>query len=146
TEKERLKREMDKLLELYMVGEIPKEGFGLKYQPLFDRHKELEEERPELQGEIDFLKIRAFSSDQIISDAKDLYSRWPSLSQEEKRKIVEAITESIIVEKDTISINLSYLPSPSEFMVKRQHEFKDSLPPPAESARENRPAGWPWKW
>ena len=44
------------------------------------------------ESEIDFLKIQCVSSDEIITEAKDLYSRWPQLESEEKRKVIENIT------------------------------------------------------
>jgi len=125
-EKERIKKEIDKIYELYIDEKITKEEFGERYQPLKERLKEIEDEIPNLQGEIDFLKIQYLSSDQIISDAKDLYSRWLELEKEEKRKIIEAITEKIIVGKDEISINLFYLPSFLESMTLRQRNFKGS--------------------
>ena len=38
------------------------------------------------------------------------HSRWPSLPSEDKREIVETITDHITVGKDDISIELCYLP------------------------------------
>ena len=35
---------------------------------------------------------------------------WPELEREEKRKIVEAITEKIVVGKEKIEITFCYLP------------------------------------
>jgi len=100
--------------------------FGRQYRPLESRLKQIEDRIPELQAEIDFLKIQYLSSDQILQEAKDLYSRWPELTSEEKRKIVENITEKIIVGKDDVTINLCYLPSPSKMMTSRQRNFRDS--------------------
>ena len=102
---------MDKLYDLYMADEISKDGFGRTYRPLEERFNQLNNQIPELQGEIDFLKIEFLSSEEIVSDAKDLYNRWPTLSQEEKLQIVEMVTDKILVEKDEVSIHLHYLPS-----------------------------------
>ena len=85
-EAKKIQREMDKLYRLYMADEISKEGFGSNYRPLEDRLKQLEEEKPEIQAELDFLKIQHLSSEQILSDAKDLFSRWPKLDFESKWK------------------------------------------------------------
>jgi len=82
-----------------------------QYRPLEERRKALEEEIPRLQGEVDFLKIEYLSSGQVISEARDLYSRWPELNFEEKRKIVENIVEKILIGKDEVQIDLCYLPS-----------------------------------
>jgi len=125
-EEHKIKREMDKVYRAYIDDEISMENFGRQYRPLESRLKQIEDRIPELQAEIDFLKIQYLSSDQILQEAKDLYSRWPELTSEEKRKIVENITEKIIVGKDDVTINLCYLPSPSKMMTSRQRNFRDS--------------------
>jgi site-specific DNA recombinase len=112
-EERAVRREMDKLYALYLADQITKEGFGARYHPLAERLKQLEEEQPKLQAEIDVMKISYLSSDQILSDARDLYTRWPSLPAGEKRHIVEAITERITVGKDEVEIHLSALGAPA---------------------------------
>ena len=67
---------------------------------------------PELEAEIDFLKIQSLSTDTIINEAKSLYHAWESLPFEEKRSIVELITERIIIDKEDITVSFSYLPGP----------------------------------
>ena len=74
--------------------------------PIEAKLEQIEENIPELQAEIDFLKIQYLSSNQVLHEAKDLYSRWPQLTPEEKRKIVESITERIVVGKEDVTINL----------------------------------------
>ena len=55
-------------------------------------------------------------------------NQWPNLSFEEKRNIIETITEKIVIHSDSIDIALSYLPTPilSQNAGKRQHDFRDS--------------------
>ena len=103
---------MDKLYELYLADQITKEGFGEKYHPLAERQKQIDDQLPRLQAELDYQRIQLLSSDQVVGDARDLYSRWGELGGEEKRDIVEAITESIVIGEDEVAINLSYLPNP----------------------------------
>jgi site-specific DNA recombinase len=125
-EHKRLGQEVDKLYDLYLADEITKEGFGKKYRPLEECSKQLEAEIPALQGELDFQKIQYLSSGEIITEARDLYSRWPKLSSEEKRRVVESITERIVLGKDEVDINLCYLPSSAEIMASPQRNFRDS--------------------
>jgi len=125
-EERKTKQEMDKTYRLYIDDQITGESFGIRYKPLEERLKQIEDKLPELQGEIDFLKIKYLSSDQILKEAKDLYSRWPKLNDEEKRKIVENITEKIVIGTDDVIINLAYLPSPSEMMASKQRNFMGS--------------------
>jgi len=111
-EKERadLQREMDKVYALFMGEQISQEGFGRKYRPLEERLSQIDCEIPKLQSEIDFLKIKNLSEEQILTDAKDLHSRWSTLSLEEQQQIVETITDSLVVKKDEVAINFHYLP------------------------------------
>ncbi|GAG99391.1 unnamed protein product, partial [marine sediment metagenome] len=122
-EKHTIKKDMDKTYRLYLDDKITTDGFGIRYKPQEERLKQIEEKIPELQGEIDFLKIQYLSSDKILNEAKDLYSRWPELVSEEKRKIVENITEKIIIGTEDVTINLCYLPSPPKIMTSKQRNL-----------------------
>jgi site-specific DNA recombinase len=107
-ERQKTAQEMEKVFKLYMSDHISPEGFGRQNKPLEERAKQLEEEIPQLQGEIDFLKIHYLSSDQILTKARDLYSRWPDLKPEERRKIVENITERIVIGKDDVRLRCPF--------------------------------------
>jgi site-specific DNA recombinase len=144
-ERKQVQKKSDTLFDLYYAGEIPKEGFGKKHQPIEEQLQQLDDQMPELQGEIDFLKIEYLSSDQIIADAKDLYSRWEGLDQEEKRNIVETITEEIIIGEDEVSINLCYLPNISELAATRQRKHRDSSPRLTGNEQEIPLGGLLWK-
>jgi site-specific DNA recombinase len=110
-ESKKLEEELNHLVRLHLDGQIPKEGFGNHYRPLFERREQIEKQIPELQGELDFLKIQYLSQDEIINEAKDLYSGWNNLERQDKRKIIEEITDTIKIGSDEICINLAYLPS-----------------------------------
>jgi len=112
-EKVRLRVEMDKLIELHMSGEIPKEGFSTYYNPLHEQFKQIESAIPELEGEIDFLTIEHFNSDVFLSEAESLFDRWKLFDNEAKHSIVEQITDSITLSKDEIKIKFTYTPSSS---------------------------------
>lgn len=115
----KVKADLDKLFELYLDDHMPKEGFGERVTPLQERLNQLNDEIPKLQAEVDFLKINLLSQDQILTEATDLYSRWPQLEPADKRQIVESITEKIVIGKDDISIDLCYLPVARENVTKR---------------------------
>ncbi|MBI4767695.1 MAG: recombinase family protein [Deltaproteobacteria bacterium] len=99
-EEKKLRVEMDKVYRLYIDDEITSEGFGQRHKPMEEQLKQITDQIPELQGEIDFLKIQYLSSDQILNEARDLYSRWPDLQPIEKRKIIENITDRIVINQD----------------------------------------------
>jgi site-specific DNA recombinase len=118
---------MDGVYESYIKEEMSARGFGERYKPLEQRLEQIEEEIPRLQGEIDFMKIQLISSNEIFSEAKDRYQRWSDLRKQEKRKIVESITEKITIGKDEVGINLFYLPSSSEMAANSQRHFNPAI-------------------
>lgn len=111
---------MDDAWNLYSARKVTMDQFEERHRPHETRMAEIKEAIPRLQAEIDFLKINFLSSDVILTEAQDLYGRWPQLDFPAKRKIVENITDRIHIGRDTIHIELCYLPS-SEDMAKRQH-------------------------
>ncbi|MGA3014297.1 MAG: recombinase family protein [Bacteroidales bacterium] len=125
-EAEKIRREMNELVSMRLSGELSKESFPKHYQPLEERLNQIENQLPELMAEVDFLKIQTMSSDTILRDAKDLYERWPQMPFEEKRTIIEVITENITVGKEDIAIKLSYIPSNLGNVGNKQRNFKDS--------------------
>jgi site-specific DNA recombinase len=110
-ERKKLETEIDKLYALYQADAIDKRGFAEKYKPLAAQQEALDDEMPALQAEIDVLKITQLSQGEIISEARDLYSRWLELPHDEKRRIVEAITENIVIGEGEVEINLYYAPT-----------------------------------
>lgn len=105
------KADMDRLMDLYLAGELPKEGFGNRYAPLQERHDQLEAEISRLQGEMDYIKARMLSQDEILTQAQNLYDRWPKMTLEKKRKVVEAIVKKVTIGRENIHFDLYFLPS-----------------------------------
>ncbi|MCG3134351.1 MAG: hypothetical protein HMLKMBBP_01657 [Planctomycetes bacterium] len=110
----RLNTDLDRIMGLYLSGQLPQESVGERYRPIEARRNQLRDELPRLQGELDFLKISLVSSDEMIREAQDLYTHWGDLNHEEKRRIVEAITDRLTVSEGEIEINLCFRPSASE--------------------------------
>lgn len=116
-ERRKVQNTIDKLHDLYQSGAIDKHGFGAKYRPLAERLRQFEDESPMAQADLDVLKITHLSQEEILSGARDLQAAWPTLPREEKRAIVETITERISVSPDEVAIDLIAV--------------ADSRPPPA---------------
>ncbi len=110
-EAEKNRKRMSDLVNMRLNSEITRDNFMLHHKPLEERMGQLDAQIPELQASVDFLKIQFLSSDTVLQEAKDLYTRWPDLSFENKRTIVEVITDKITVGTEVINIKLSYLPS-----------------------------------
>jgi site-specific DNA recombinase len=125
-ELETLEKETDGFLRLYMDKNLSSDEFGKRNGPLSERKGQINDQIPELQGEIDFLKIQFLSSDQILADAKDLYTRWPELTPDDKRTIADTITEKISIGENDIQINLQYLPQSPKMVAIGQHNLRGS--------------------
>ena len=112
TEAGKIRKRMDELVNMRIEGDLTKEAFRTHHKPLEEQLSQIETQLPELEAEVDFLKIQHLSSDTILEDAKSLYARWPELPLEEKRAIAEVITEKITIGKTDVSLSLAYLPTP----------------------------------
>jgi site-specific DNA recombinase len=120
------KRKTD-LINMRLAGEMSKESFGEVFKPLEERLAQIDDQLPELQAEVDFLKIQNLSGEVVLQEAKQLYNQWPTLDFEVKRSIVETITNSITVGKEDISINLAHLPTHSQNPVNTAQSVETSL-------------------
>jgi site-specific DNA recombinase len=123
----KVRDQMKQTHQLYLAGKVSVDGFGDLYKPLEECLKQLQTELPKLEAEFDYLKINSVSSNEVLSEARKLYSQWPQLPVEEKRSVVESILEKVTIGPgDAIELNLSYLPS-SEEMIKNQQALSVSV-------------------
>jgi site-specific DNA recombinase len=109
-ERSRLATEMDKLYRLYQDDQLSGQSFGERHRPLEERLRQIDDELPHLQGEIDFLMVQQLSAADFAAEAGSLYARWPELSFEARRQVVEHVVERIVVGKGEIEIDLYYEP------------------------------------
>ena len=126
-ERDRAKRDIDRLYDLYFAGELPKEGWGDKFRPLDERRKQIENELVEIQAQIDVAKIAQVNREYMLTEARALHTRWPALSLEDKRSIVQAITDEIVIGKEEVDIRLQYLPEPGKRVDKGTYEVGSPL-------------------
>lgn len=109
-EHQKVHAEAEQVYQLYISGGVTIPQFKSRYHPLDARKLQIEEEIPRVEAELDLLKVENLTSEHIMSEATDLHARWPKMASEEKRKIVELLTQTIVIAKDGISLNLYYLP------------------------------------
>lgn len=127
----KLERQKEKVSQAYYNDEITVKTYGAEFRPLEVRLEAIKGQIPELQGEIDFLKIKHLSSDEVITQAKGLYSKWTDLLFDEKRRIVESITDKISIGNDDVSLSLAYIPSALELATDEQRNVRGSWRRPA---------------
>jgi site-specific DNA recombinase len=104
-ERDKVSAEREQVFALYMAKELDMEDFGPRYRPLTERLKQIEEELPALQASIDVMKISQLSEAEVRSAATNLYDRWTNLPFEDKRQVVEAITDKIVIAQEDIDIS-----------------------------------------
>ena len=110
----KIKKETDLIYGLVLEGHITKDAFGRRQKELEERQNQLETSIARLQAEVDLSRVNRLSTDEIVAEATDLQTRWPEMDENEKRNIVEAITQRITVAKDEVTIQLFYIPSGKE--------------------------------
>jgi len=121
-ERKKLIGEMEKVYRLYTDDVLEPKAFGDLYQPMCDRRDQVDDRLLELQAKIDVLKVDQHSSEEVVSGARDLYSRWDGLGRAEKRSIIEAITENVVIGENEIEINLHFVPNPEGGQKATQHQ------------------------
>lgn len=109
-ELKKLEVEDERIYQLYLSDKLSIDDFGRRHKPLSERRKQLEDELPRLQAEIDVLRISLASEAEVASEARELATQWEGFSKEEKRQLVETITDKIVIGKEEVTINLHYLP------------------------------------
>jgi site-specific DNA recombinase len=106
----RIETEDESVFQLYLAKELSKEDFGRRHRPLSERRTQLEDELPRLQASLDVLRINSLSREEAAIEARDLTARWNDLPTEEKRQMVEAITDRITIGREDVEIALLHLP------------------------------------
>ena len=126
-ELEKTQREIERLYKLYQDGRISGEEFGRFFRPVEERRKQIEESLPKLRAELDQCEVGALSAEEILAEVLNLAEFWDKMDREEKRTLVESVTDKIVVGQGEIEINLCYLPSTKE-LSKRWRKGWDSNP------------------
>ena len=111
---QKVRDEMQQTHRLYVEGHITPQGFGDFYKPAEKQLNQLLAELPKLQADVDFLKVNQISTADVMAEANALYSKWPSLPLDDRRKIAEAVCEKIVIGHGEIDITYSHLPSSEE--------------------------------
>jgi site-specific DNA recombinase len=111
---QKVRDEMTRTHRLYIQEQITAQGFGDFYKPAEQRLNQLMAELPKLEAEVDFLKVNKLSADDVVHEAHSLHERWPKMAVVDKRKIVEAIIEKIVIGDGEIDITFSHGPTSIE--------------------------------
>jgi site-specific DNA recombinase len=116
----KVRQEADHTFKLSVNGTLTPQQFKEIFQPLDARRRQIEEEIPKIEAEVDLLKSDGLSSEQIMAEARDLHSRWPKMEHTDRRRIVELLVENIVIGQGEITLNLCYLPSFEEMSIRQR--------------------------
>lgn len=106
----RLSDDIELVYDLYRSRTITRDQFAERHKPLADRKSQLDGELPRLQADLDVYKVLTLSKEEIASEARDVTTRWPHLTQEQKQSIVNNIVDRITVGVDEVEVNLVDIP------------------------------------
>ena len=111
---QKVREEMHQTHQLYLQKQISGDGFRELYTPAEERLKQLNAGLPQLEAEVDFLKVNKLSADDVLNESHSLHKRWPKMLMSEKRQNVEALIEKIVIGNGAIDITYSCLPTSIE--------------------------------
>ena len=117
---QKVRESMHQTHQLYLNKQISGDGFRDLYTPAEERLKQLQANLPKLEAEVDLLKVNKLSADDVLHEANSLYERWPTLPSDDKRRVVEALIEKIVIGDGEIDITFSHLPSSEELCKNQQ--------------------------
>jgi site-specific DNA recombinase len=107
-----VEREIDVLIELYGKGALDEAGFRVRHQKHSERLAELEGEFPRLAAQKDALSISLTHSEQAYEESVDILTRWPTLTRENKRLIIEAVLKGVKISDDAVEFVFYFDPPP----------------------------------
>ncbi len=125
----KLQAEINRVIGLFVETKLSSDEFGPFLRRLEDRKKEIADDVAKLEAEVAGKRVNTVSAETVVGEASDLYGRWSGFEREEKRRIIESLTDNLIVGDGEIAVNLKYLPSLEE-LTKEQRNLKDSSPKP----------------
>jgi site-specific DNA recombinase len=108
-----VEREVDVLIDLYGKGALDEAGFRQRSEKHQTRKLELSEELPRLVARREALLASLTQSKEAYKESRDILTRWPKLTRENKRLIIEAVLERVIVDDDSLEFVFRFDPPPS---------------------------------
>ncbi len=111
-----VKAERRKAYDLYIAGGIDMDQFKTINDPLTERHNQLAEEVPRLEGELSAIQVGDLSATAIVTEARSLAALWPTLDTEGKQRLSSLLCSEIIVPNDPeapIDITFTHTPKSS---------------------------------
>ena len=107
-----VERDIDILIDLYGKGALDEQGFRKRSEKHQLRKADLLEELPRLVARREALLASLSQTEEAYKESRDILTRWPTLSRENKRLIIEAVLERVIVDDDSVEFIFRFDPPP----------------------------------
>lgn len=104
-------KDIDTLLDLYQKGVLDEAGFKPRYDTHANRKRELEEELPRLLARREMTKLASQNTEEAIRETRDILARWPTLTKENQRLIIEAVLVRVDIGPDEIEFTFLHEPT-----------------------------------
>jgi site-specific DNA recombinase len=122
-----VERKTSDLLDLHSNRSVDKPTFTDRMSAPTAQRDQLHERIPRLEAEIDYAEIQKVGKAHVVTQAAHLGALWDDMTEDDQAKTIKEIVKRVIIGKDSINIELFYLP---EVMLldKSDRTSKDSWP------------------
>ncbi len=110
-----VERDIDVLIELYSKKLLDEAGFKERHDKHQARKVSLQEELPKLIAREKGTKASLTSRSEAYKESQDILQRWPSLTRENKRLLIEAVLDDVFVSTDSVVFDFCFTPPPTPF-------------------------------
>jgi site-specific DNA recombinase len=97
------------LFTLHEQGQLETEDFKTHYKEPKETLDALKEERRALEEKIHAFNHSSGNTKLALSLIQDVYGKWNTLEKTDKRNIIESMIEDIIIDSDSVEINIKQL-------------------------------------
>jgi hypothetical protein len=94
---------------LHEQGQLETEDFKTHYKEPKETLDALKEERRALEEKIHAFNHSSGNTKLALSLIQDVYGKWNTLEKTDKRNIIESMIEDIIIDSDSVEINIKQL-------------------------------------
>jgi site-specific DNA recombinase len=118
---------LNQLIDLNIKGQIPTKGYNSHYNPLFEQSEKLQQTLKNLNIDLEEMKKVNTSFDSVVHQSKGLYENWYSLGKLEKCSIIEAVTNTIIFNGETLNFKLKQIAPLSSLELKSNGQHNGTI-------------------
>lgn len=109
-ERDRTRRRIEALVDLYQQGAVGLDEFKRQCRPLEDKLGQIEEEVLRLDEEADALEAELPNTTDLAREGTKLVSQWGKLPEARRREVVEQVLLRVTVDRSEVEFELRHMP------------------------------------